>query len=65
VTDNTIVDQVMAESGATAQTRDQQLHSLQQQVMQLMQGQGSSGGQHGVGHGQVGGEPAQPAQAVQ
>ena len=64
MTDNTIVDQVMAESGTTAQTKDQQLHSLQQQ---LMQGQGNSGdgGQHGVGQGQVGDEPVQPAQAAQ
>ena len=67
MTDNTIVDQVMAESGTTAQTKDQQLHSLQQQLMQLMQGQGNSGGdgQHGVGQGQVGDEPVQPAQAAQ
>ena len=60
--DNTIVDQVMADSGQTIQGRDQQLHSLQQQVMQLMQVQGNSGqqavGQVVAGHGQ----PAQAAQ---
>ena len=62
MTDNTIVDQVMAESEQTVQGRDQQLHDLQQQVRQLLQLQGN-GGQQGVGHG--GAEPAQPVEAAQ
>jgi hypothetical protein len=62
MTDNTIVDQVMAESEQTVNGRDKQLHDLQQQVMQLMQLQGNSG-QQGVGHG--GAEPVQQAQAAQ
>ena len=62
VTDNTIVDQVMAESEQSVQGRDQQLHDLQQQVRQLLQLQGN-GGQQGVGHG--GAEPVQQAEAAQ
>ena len=62
MTDNTIVDQVMAESEQTVDGRDQQLHDLQQQVRQLLQLPGNNG-QQGVGHG--GAEPVQPVEAAQ
>ena len=62
MTDNTIVDQVMAESEQTVPGRDQQLHDLQQQVRQLLKVQGNDR-QQGVGHG--GAEPVQQAVAVQ
>ena len=61
VADNSIVDQVMAESEETVPGRDQQLHDLQQQVRQLLQVQGN-GGQQGIGQG--GAEPVQAAEAA-
>ena len=61
ISENAIVNQVMAESEPPVQGNDQLLHTLQEQVKQLLQMQGNNG-QQGGGQDDV--VPVQPVQTA-